>query len=250
MPDFKFPGDATSLPEFRLFEHAYLNGPRAEDRRTHPLFIFTVLKLVLSYQAGTTERLGFLSDQALRLLEMELGDAGVAQDLAMQALEGTVLEKVEGGWMDAHFARLNAELSPKHRRHVDVGAAHSVIKRNRKNIEAAAAQQQMLLPPESFRDSTGEQLSANAAGRVLLLIITLDHCLLKKSRAAREMTSGLVADGADADAAIVDWTEEQRFRFFYWIADMKEDPRMYNTTELILSHFAHVLEMYKAAMKG
>lgn len=245
MPDFKFPGDATSLPEYRLFKDAY-RRVRPNGHPGEPLVIFTTLKLILSYQASVTERPGFLNQQSMRLLEMELEENGIPINAALEAMSGTLLERLEDGWIDRQFAKANPELSPKHRRIVDVGAAHSIIKRNRRNIEAAASQQQMLLPPEIFRDASGAKLDAMEASRVLNLIGTVDRCLGRPARANREITAGLVADGAMADRVIRDWDEERRYRFFYWIADMKGDPRMHQTTELILSHFAQVLEWYKA----
>src|SRR5262245_40020506 len=120
MPDFKFPGDCRSLPEFRLFESALVR--LGQPAQPHALWAYATLKIILSYDAEVTGRPGFLSQQSAQLFSMDLKGAGLDPDVIFSAMRGNVLKPVEGGFVDEQFAKKNAELSPKHRRHVDVGA--------------------------------------------------------------------------------------------------------------------------------
>jgi len=247
MPDFSFPGDCKSLPAFRLFEASFLQGagPGHPAQPTHPLFVYTTLKLILSYQVATSDP-GFLSDQAAGLLRLDLLEANVDPALALSSLDGTVLRKVDGGWMDDQFAQANADLSPKHRRAVDRGAAHSAIKRNRKNIETLASQQQFLIPAESFLDHAGNRIDAALTRKVLLLVHTLDKCLGRPTRHNSDFTPGLIADAVAALSLWPDhWTDDDRQKFGYWVNDLRGDSRLHQSTDLILAHFKEVLEMYE-----
>jgi hypothetical protein len=248
MPDFLFPGDALSRPEYRLFEDSFRSKGAAP---TAPLFVFSLLKLVLAYQAEVTSRPGFLSKQAIGLMSIDLAKSGLSVDDARDSLlAGGVIQPCEDGWMDPLFARQNPALSPKHRRSTIVGAEHSRIKRNRRNIAAEAAKQQMLLPPQTFQDEQGQPIAPDEINRTLTLIKTIDMCIDRPAdRRGPEFTAGLVADAVRALRSLpAEWSDAQREQFLYWISDMRTDPRMFTPTESLLAHFETVLEMYRARL--
>lgn len=247
MPELKLPLDLESRSDYRMFGNA-LRTAGSMYRETDPLTIFCRLWFNLGYQADVTHQPGLLNENGEALFVCDLKALGMDPVWAMSALAaGRLLVPLPGGpgHFSELFARLNEHLSPKHKRSCDVGAEHSRIKRNTKNIQADAMMQQRLIPPEVYKRRDGSELSAADMTRITVIIITLDHCLKVTGRLKTSYTEGLVADAAAADAVLENWPQARRDEFYYWINDHREKPWMHRSAELILRYFAGLITMFE-----
>lgn len=257
--ELHLPLDFQSLPEYRLFvadlgQNQTVLQPLTETRA---IALFIRLFVDLGHEAARTGRAGFISGPGLKLLKLALTD-----DVIASMRQAGLLTPHEDGFYCERFERHNSHLSPRHEKKEDVGARHSAIARNKRNIAAEASQQAMLLPPEIWKDRAGQPVPPSLIQRLLVFIRTLDNCLNIKNRHKTQYTEGLIADAAHAwqwiennlPASTPEGSHDDsaRQRFYFWINDRinESHPAVHRTTEQLLANWDDLAALWKAARDG
>lgn len=268
------PVDFASRIEFRLLEK--------QIGRLHAaaiaLFLFKTLAYAArsSHRSGTpnsqelNQRVGFLSDTQMELLEEEVraaltqGGQGARQPGCTSTGQPTIAElltmpngflvrctapdtesRVPDGYFCPLFASENRHLSPNHLPVQRQGGIARGVSLNRKRLEVDATKQALLLAPDLFRRSTGEPMDATEVNRVIMLVKLLDNYTGRRNRLSSEFTPGLIQD---AYAVLLQHESNEIDRVCVWLrakqSGGRNHPALPETTEDLLRHFDRV---YRAA---
>jgi hypothetical protein len=218
-------------------------------------FICNRLWVELGYLAKTTNRPGFLTADGRVLFESTLeplfGDNCNPTDLLVDAklLDRRLLPIEPGAPPDlaeeffcARFAELNSHLAGNNLSREKKGNLASLLTRRRPLLAQEAAQQTMLLPPDTFKTRAGVIMTAGEIQRTMLLIKTLDNCLDAPGRHNSQYTETLIADAGEVAERYRERPEELR-KLQVWIMTHREHPAVPGTAEQILGNFAAVERM-------
>jgi hypothetical protein len=152
-------------------------------------------------------------------------------------VRGTLLQAAEGGgYVCDLFARTNGHLSGDHLTKEERGNRRSLPERCKQMIAAEAVHQGHLLPPEVFRTRNGELLDRAAVERSMVLIITLDRCLLREGERYAPRHKGTFTQGlvADADWVVRHTPQEHLARFYKWLRERHDHPATPKSAEDVL----------------
>ena len=238
MSELCVPLDYEQLPELWQLRKALADTARGVRGAESPkqieavaTFIFTRLMVTLGYLAKSTNKPGVLTPSGAQQFQASLeplfggeADPGLAPDpgLAIQMLvECQLLQKMEGSaqWHCPLFARLNPHLAGDYKPGHARGNVNSRLSVAMKNIAGEAMQQAMLLPEDVFKKQDGAAMTTAESQGAIILIRTLDRCLMKPSRQKFDFSPGLMATAAE----VVGRYDKEKLRaFYYWLANNYE----------------------------
>jgi hypothetical protein len=203
------------------------------------------LWIVLGYLARATNRPGWLNAAGERQLNHACGRK-FGEDCSPVSLltAGTVLRKIEVGYVCDLFATTNEKLAGNYMTKEEIGNRKSLIPRSKRVIAQEAKDQGQLLPKDFFRKRDGARMNAEEVDRSMVAIITLDRAVTPK-RAPRfqsTYTQGLIADAWH----VVSTTSEEDLADFYgWLCVVREHPATPKSAEEILRDFDRLLKTCK-----
>ena len=200
-------------------------------------FLFARLFVTLGYLAKSTNRPGVLTDMgALQLrasLEPMFGDD--CEPVALLAESSLLLKSdTEGEFVCPLFAKLNLHLSGDYKPGHVKGNVNSRLSVAMKNIVGESAQQMKLLPEDVFQKNDGTTMTDMERQAAVVIIRTLDRCLMKPSRGKFEFSAGLMATAHDVASK---HDREKLKQFYFWLANNCERPEVAKTSEEILRDF-------------
>jgi hypothetical protein len=91
-----------------------------------------------------------------------------------------------------------------------------------------------LLPEEVFQKQDGTTMSDTERQAAVVLIRTLDRCLMKPSRGKFDFSAGLMATAHDVASK---HDREKLKAFYFWLANNCERPEVAKTSDEILRDF-------------
>jgi len=203
------------------------------------------LWIVLGYLARATNRPGWLNAAGERQLNHACGRK-FGEDCPPVSLlaAGTVLRKIEDGYVCDLFATTNEKLSGSFMTKEEIGNRKSLIPRSKRVIAQTAKDQAQLLPKDFFHKRDGTVMNADEVDRSMVAIITLDRAVTPK-RAPRfqsTYTQGLIAD---AWHVVCTTSEEDLADFYGWLCVVREHPATPKSAEEILRDFDRLLKTCK-----
>jgi len=221
--------------------------PTAKSIEAVAVFMVARLYVELSYQAQTTNRAGFITVPGLGLLDESFQPLFGEDDLPGKLLVTAGWLKPENdGWFCERFAKLNANLAGNYTSREVKGAAASALERGKHQVAHQAAQQAMLLAPETFKRRDQTPILGADVQRLMVAIKTIDNALKLPGRTASSYTETLIADAA---AVVESKTQEQLREFYVWLATNREHPRVPKTTEQILADFEQLCAAAEISLK-
>jgi len=245
--DLRIPLDFERLPEFRMLCDALgraakppISRDQIENAATR---MWMRLWVELGYLAQSTNQPGLLTPDGVSLF-LSTVQALFGEDckpMEMLELSKCVGPHDEGFFCD-RFAKWNPHLSGDYKKQEVRGSVNSAIVRQQNRLVTEAIQQGQLLPMEMFKKRNGEAMSTVEQKRALVLIKNVDNCLKRPSRRQMEFNEGLMAD---AGFAIEHHTEEDLLKFYFWLANSREQPCVPKSTEQVLSDFEELLAASK-----
>ena len=215
-------------------------GPVEELVEDTAALLWVRLWIVLGYLARSTNRPGWLNAAGERQLNHAYrrvgGDGSAVNILTM----GTVLRKVEDGWVCDLFAATNAELAGNFLTKEERGNRRSLVGRCKNVIGHDAKAQAELLPKDFFRKRDGVLLNEKEVDRIMIVIISIDRALKLRQRHRGTYTQGLVADAFFIQEAT---PQEDLVEFYKWLSEVHDHPATPKSAEEVLLDFDRLLKV-------
>jgi hypothetical protein len=259
MSELCVPLDYEQLPElWRLRKALAARSAGAPNSQPSPKsieaaanFLFARLFVTLGYLAKSTNQPGVLTEtggQQLRAsLEPLFGDD--CEPVALLAecglLQKSEIGKSEGGkeYICPLFAKLNLHLSGDYKPGHIKGNVNSRLSVAMKNIVGESAQQMRLLPEGVFQKNDGTPMTDMERQSAVVIIRTLDRCLMRPSRGKFEFSAGLMATAHDIATR---HDREKLKSFYFWLANNCERPEIARVPDEILRDFDHYFALAQA----
>jgi len=206
------------------------------------------LWVVLGYLARATNRPGWLNAAGERQLNHACGrkfgeDCPPVGVLAA----GTVLRKVEDGYMCDLFATVNPQLAGTFLTKEKRGNLRSLVGRSKNVIAHDAVAQAQLLPRDFFRKRDGTLMQQPEVDRSMIIIISLDRALKLRARHQSTFTQGLVSDAWYVQETT---PAEQLTEFYKWLSEVHDHPATPKSAEEILRDFDRLLKVSQACKEA
>lgn len=234
--ELHLPTDYDRLQEFRLLL-AKLGG------LAQATYAWVRLWVELAYSAQITNKPGRLDEDALELYRAAMaGELPAGVDVVQALEESRVLTRdAEGVYFCDRFSRMNPHTSGLHRPAHVRGAEYSAHERRKPKLAAEALYQSTFLPRDIVHRRDGTPLTGVEIQRAMLLIKTLDHCLMRPGeprppRRHEEYTEGLIVDAAEV-VCNPRYSQEGLELFYRWVMDNRDRPGVPALTEQLLPHF-------------
>jgi hypothetical protein len=204
------------------------------------------LWIVLGYLARATNRPGWLNAAGERQLNHSCRRKFGEDCPPVSFLTaGTVLRKVEDGYVCDLFATTNAQLAGNFMTKEERGNRRSLIPRSKHVIAQEAVTQAELLPKDFFRKRDGTLMDRRTVDRSMIVIISLDRAITptRSQRFQSTYTQGLVADACH----VMETTSAEDLAEFYkWLCVVREHPATPKSAEEILRDFDRLLKASQA----
>ena len=250
MSELCVPLDYEQLPELWRLRKALagrltnsLNPrPASKSIEATACFLFHRLFVTLGYLAKSTNQPGVLTETGAQQLRASLEPLFGDDCDAVQLLEECgLIQKLETGNLKPEveyvcplFAKLNLHLSGDYKPGHVKGNVNSRLSVAMKNIVGESAQQMKLLPEDVFQKNDGTTMTDMERQAAVVIIRTLDRCLMKPSRGKFEFSAGLMATAHDVASK---HDREKLKQFYFWLANNCERPEVAKTSEEILRDF-------------
>jgi hypothetical protein len=216
------------------------------------VFLFMRLWCDLAYLARTTNRPGYLTAQGKSLFEGSLdplfGSDTSAVELLVQAnllqphpphpqpLSNRIGEGSNNEYYCPRFAQMNPHFAGDYVKKEDRGNKKSIIVRQARHVAQAAIEQASLLPPEVFKDKSGQPLGHTEVNRAMVVIKTLDNCYGFSRANKAQYTESLIADAHEVARTYAN-RSERLLDIYAWILSHRGSPVIPPTTERMLAEF-------------
>jgi hypothetical protein len=233
------PIDLESRTSFRLLEREIVSTAAIPSSvRAHEGAVALVFSMFREFgYAAESERVGFMTEAQARVW----ADEGT---LAMLAMAGGFLVKVEGGYECSLFAVNNQHLGKEYVSPQRMGGLARAAKFHRRAAEEDAVRQAALLQEDLFVTEEGAKMGAEEIQKVTMLIMLLDNCLGRASRLRKEFTAGLIAD---AHKVVNRYAPESINGFTQWLMANRTKPGVPSVTEAILREPSRYFERFAEA---
>jgi hypothetical protein len=222
------------------------DNPSPKQIEAISIFVFHRLFVTLGYQAKSTNKPGLLTEdgvlQLLSSLEPLFGEDCDPLQMLVDSKTLTLKDQRDAGpeYVCPLFAKYNQHLAGNFKPAHLKGNVISRLNAAMKNIPGEAHQQMDLLSKEIFRKQDNSEMNEAEKMGALVMIKTLDRCLMKQQRATSEFGAGILATAC----SILERHDKQKVRTFYlWLANHYEEPAIPQTADEILADFDRIFAM-------
>jgi hypothetical protein len=203
------------------------------------------LWIVLGYLATSTNRAGWLNAAGERQLNHSFRKFGEDCPPVSILTAGTVLRKIEDGYLCDMFAKVNPQLAGNYLTKEERGNRRSTPGRIKNAVGQEAIHQATLLPKDFFHKRDGALMNPTEVDRSMIVIISIDRAVRPKGtqRYQSTYTPGLMADACH----VYETTgAEDLAEFFKWLWEVHDHPATPKSAEEVLRDFDRLLKASKA----
>jgi len=203
------------------------------------------LWIVLGYLASSTNRAGWLNAAGERQLNHSFRKFGEDCPPVSILAAGTVLRKIEDGYLCDMFAKVNPQLAGNYLTKEERGNRRSTPGRIKNVVGQEAAMQAQLLPKDFFHKRDGALMNATEVSRSMIVIISIDRAVRPAGgqRYQSTYTPGLMADACHVYETT---PADDLVEFFKWLWEVHDHPATPKSAEEVLRDFDLLLKASKA----